>query len=258
MAEILTSDITEGTIPGNGVFDELQKAVNAHLVQEYNKGRITGPEYSEVYLGGLQASIQQAIAFLLGKQKADQEAELLKAKIITEGLVQDKISAEIVHIGKQNDLIDAQIDKINAEIKVIEKQEEEAEAKIWVVKAQVSDDMTITAAPTQLNEGILGRTGQKINAETALLTEKKVSESAQTKEVAHPESILGKETLLRDRQADGFLRDAEQKLSKIVGDSFAVQFTTLDGLGEQGVLPSAFDTNGINSILNKAMEGIGT
>lgn len=88
MADIPASDITSGYVDGNGVFDLLMTAMGSHLQREYEEGRIKGSDYATVYLGSMQTVLQQAILFLLGRQKADKEAELTDKEI-------EKIDAEI-------------------------------------------------------------------------------------------------------------------------------------------------------------------
>jgi len=225
----------------------MQKTFNANIQEEYVKNRIRGPEYSQVYLGGMQSAMQQAIIFLLGRQKADKEAELIASKIITEGKVRDKIDAEIALINKQ-------IEKMEFEI-------QEMEARVWVTKAQVSSDTSITSPPTDIQKagGVLGEQILKLQAEVNLLAQKKVTELAQTNADAayvKSNSVVGKEILLRQRQADGFYRDAEQKLAKIAGDSYNVQFSTLDGPGENGSVPGHLTSGGVNSILDLAVRGV--
>lgn len=81
MTTITTADLTTATIDGAGVFDVLMRAAGAHLEAEFNKNRIKGTEYSEVYLGSMTQVMQTASAFLLTKQKADLEAQLLQKQI---------------------------------------------------------------------------------------------------------------------------------------------------------------------------------
>jgi len=71
-------------VTGDGVFDDLMETVNAHLDAQFQLGRITGTEYSTVYLGALQATVQQAVTYLLGQEKVNAEVSLLGQKEITE------------------------------------------------------------------------------------------------------------------------------------------------------------------------------
>lgn len=81
MTAITNADLTTKTVGGNGVFDVLMAAAAAHLEAEFAKNRIKGTEYSEVYLGAMTQVLQTATQFLLTKQKADLEAQLLIKQI---------------------------------------------------------------------------------------------------------------------------------------------------------------------------------
>ena len=229
MAEIKLSDLTEGIVSGAGVFDEMQTAAAAHIQEEYERNRIRGPEYSQVYLGGMQSAMQNAVAFLLGRQKADKEAELIAEKIDTEVLLQDKIRQEIL---------------------LLQKQIQKTQAEIWVIKAQIMDDVTRETPKTTVY-GLMGKQKDKLTEEIGLLSWKTKSEKAQTINEAQDQSVLGKEILLRQRQADGFLRDAEQKAAKIASDIYSVQFSTLDGEVGSGSIPYEFTAQGLASVVGK-------
>lgn len=83
----LTGSVTTSTdyvVSGAGVFDDLMETVTSHLDAQYNLGRITGKDYATVYLGALQATLQQAVAYCLGQEKTNAEVALLAQKEITE------------------------------------------------------------------------------------------------------------------------------------------------------------------------------
>lgn len=100
---ITNADLTSGAsaVDGTGVFDVLMAANKAHIEAEYNKGRITGADYSTVYLGMVQATLQASVQFLVQREKIALEAELLRKQIDNEV--------------KQGELIDAQVCKLKAE-----------------------------------------------------------------------------------------------------------------------------------------------
>ena len=116
MADIKITDVTSGRVSGNGVFDTMMKAVTAHLKNEFDENRITGAAYSEVYLSSVSATLQQAIAFVLGEQAADKQADLL--------------AAQIENMGKQNELLDEQRNKLLAEIALLQQKKLTEEAQI--------------------------------------------------------------------------------------------------------------------------------
>lgn len=70
----------------------------------------------------------------------------------------------------------------------------------------------------------------KSATETALLLQKVVTEKAQTLSMGvDADSVLGKQKALYQAQTDGFKRDAEQKATKIMVDSWNVRRTTDEG-----------------------------
>ncbi len=217
MAEIQTQDLTEATLAGQGVFDELMRASKAHLEQEYTKGRIKGPEYSQVYLGSLQATMQYAIQFLLERQRADQQAELLKAQVVTEQKQQALLEQQTVNAVTENEVLQKQICKLEAEFDVLMEQK------------------------------------LKTIAETALLTQKKATELAQTSGInVDDHSVIGRQMTLYKAQADGFKRDAEQKAAKVLVDTWNVRRTTDEGTvaDDLNKLSDAHVGRAINTLLS--------
>ena len=105
MADITLKDLTQVSLNGNGVFDKLMAASNAHLGDQYDKNRIKGTDYANVYLGVMSAVLAQSVQFLLQEQTADKQADLL--------------AQQILNAQKEGALLDAQIAKINAEIALL-------------------------------------------------------------------------------------------------------------------------------------------
>ena len=82
LTPITLPQLTEATTTGSGVFDVLMKATKAHLEQEFTQGRIKGAEYATVYLGSLEAVMQNALQFLLQKDKVALDAELVRQQVL--------------------------------------------------------------------------------------------------------------------------------------------------------------------------------
>lgn len=67
----------------------------------------------------------------------------------------------------------------------------------------------------------------KTNGEIALLAQKTATEKAQVLGLGvDADSVVGRQKALYQAQADGFKRDAEQKVAKIMADTWAVRRTT--------------------------------
>lgn len=79
--------LTTSEVDGSGVFDRLMKTVKLHLDEEYTSQRITGNEYSNVYLGALTAVLQTSVQFLLNEQQVHRinaEIGLIRQQTVTE------------------------------------------------------------------------------------------------------------------------------------------------------------------------------
>ena len=204
--------LTEASLTGTGAFDVLMRALKEHLDTEYRAGRISGSDYANVYLGGLNQVMQTALAFVLQSQKAGLEAELIAKQI--ELVNQQRINAEV-----EMQVLQAQVCKLQAEFDLIQEQK------------------------------------LKGAAETALLTQKVVTERAQTLAVGvDADSVLGKQKALYQAQTDGFKRDAEQKAAKLMVDSWNVRRTTDEGTVADGV--NMLNDAAVGRAVTKLLNGV--
>ena len=100
--------VTDNVVTGTGAFDDLMEAVNIHLEAQFNLGRITGSDYATVYLGAMQAALQNSVAFVMGLEKTNAEVTLINQKEITEFGQTQKTSKIAPHadsiLGKQANL----------------------------------------------------------------------------------------------------------------------------------------------------------
>jgi len=255
--EGLTTDvITDGCVEGDGIYDEFMKAHRDAIHQEYTKQRIKGTDYSNVYLGGMQAAMQNAVNFALGKDEAATKAELAKYAV-------EKAKSEAALVGHQ-------ICKILKEIELLDAQREMVAAQTWAEIAKTDANHIQSRMKELLGgnyngpvaatpESVIGSAVDKTDAEIALLVQKKLTEVAQIEDetliggsYAPVQGVIGKEKNLLQRQADGFLRDAEAKVAKIATDAFAVQFSTMDGQ-----ISGGFDTNTLSGMLDTAYANTG-
>lgn len=260
-------ELTKGSVDGNGAFDCLMRAVTAHLEREHKSSRITGAEYTQVYLGSITAVLAQATQYVL-------QSELTKKQTAL-------VDAQIKNIEKNSELVAAQIRKMDADVLVSEQQirlmqeqvaqvvqqtrltSQQVTNAIKDVEVATEQILKIKADVKAIEQNIINAKSQdllinknitKIDVENELLQQKIETEKAQTLGTSSTvQGVLGKQMLLFDKQAEGFDRNAEQKLAKILVDTWTVRQTT-DGAN--------VDTNGlsdseINKVLNVAKIGIG-
>ena len=133
MADITINDITTGTIEGTGVFDKLMQSVKAQLTDEYDNGRLKGPEYAQVYISTIQAVLSQSIEFTLREKLTEVQIdsalkdielkEIQKQVAYVERVIKDK---EAAALGMDNAIKIAQTSKATNSDYIYEPQYEES------------------------------------------------------------------------------------------------------------------------------------
>ena len=115
MTDIVITDITTGIIDGTGIFDKLMASVKTHIHDEYDNGRIKGPEYSQVYLGAIQAVLSQSVQYALQEKQTEAQVDLLveqKKIAYVERIIKDKEAAalgmdKVVKVANTSDTTEA-------------------------------------------------------------------------------------------------------------------------------------------------------
>jgi hypothetical protein len=149
-----------------------------------------------------------------------------------------------------------------------------AEKELTQQKTMTELAATSDALPTDYGqgtnatlEGLMKIQKDKGLAEIQLLDQKSVSELAQTHDTVPAASgslqtasysvsgVIGKQKLLFTAQTDGFARDAEQKLSKIMVDSLIAGIAADNGTVVTG---TNLDNTNIGLVISNAMQGIGS
>lgn len=220
---ITTAALTTSTVYGTGVYDILMRSMKAHLEQEYDKNRIRGPEYATVYLGSLEAVLKASMDFLLQRDKASLENQLLEARLALEAVQLQKAQQEL-------DLLVQQELKVAEEIKVL-----------------IAQECKLRAEFDLIEENVL-----KTVQEKELLTWKVTTEKAQTLAAGvDADSVIGRQKALYVAQTSGFTRDAEQKVAKIMVDSWNVRRTTDEGTVADGTnkLADVYVGNAVTKLL---------
>lgn len=217
--------ITVGQITStdkSGIFDVLMAQINAQLNEQFQAKRISGKEYAEVYLGALTSVLGQSIQFVTTVQTADAQVALINAQKL-------QVEAETQKAILEKTVIEKQILKLEKELLIADKQLE-----------------------------ILVEQLAKSGVETELLGAKLRTEKAQYVDIVDGVQVagmIGKQKELYARQADGFLRDAEQKALKIFSDIWAIQKST--NPTEIGPEDTGMHDGNINVLAIKAIQGVG-
>ena len=269
MADITVAALTEASLAGSGIFDVLMRATKAHLEQEYSQNRIRGVEYSTVYLGSLESTMRTALEFLLQSEKNNLEAQLMGQQILLAQKEVEKATAQTAQVIAQTALIQQDLLNKQAELAILQANALKVPAEVAVLTAQtakmeqetknaITENLVLQGQKCKLDAeyDILLEQKTKTTTETGLLAQKVITEKAQTTSLGIDEnSVLGRQKALYQAQTTGFTRDAEQKVAKIMADTWNVRRTTDDGT-------VADTTNMLNDAtigraINKMLSGVG-
>lgn len=89
------NDLTSGAVAGDGVFDRMMSALNAHIEAQYHKGVIAQSDVAKVYVAAIETTFPQAVQFLLTSQTAYWQAKLVQIQTQNAWLERAKLNAEI-------------------------------------------------------------------------------------------------------------------------------------------------------------------
>jgi len=276
MSAILTSALTDATLEGSGVFDVLMRANKAHLEAEFSKNRIKGPEYATVYLGALTQVLQVSASFALAQHKAGLEADLLAEQIALstaqrELVVQQKLQIQdaMLTAALQRTEVTAQIAQINAQTIGVTRQNDnlliqgaQVTQQTLLLNQQTANALIehdnlikqgcVLASQFDMNMGTVAR----VAAETLLLTQKKITEAAQTTaQSVDDSSVVGRQKALYQAQTAGFARNSEQAATKLLIDTWSIRRTTDTGTLADGT--NQLNDATIGRAVSKMLAGVG-
>jgi hypothetical protein len=225
---LTNADYTSGAVGGTGSFDVLMSGVMAQLKGEYSAGRITGAEYTKAYVALVQAAMQNATQFLLGRDQAYWQA----------------VNAQIAAIQARVTLETSKLQAVTVRIEA-----ETAKANLALVKAKIG---TEDAQYGQLKFNVDNLMPVQLSiaeAQLLLVQEQGQVQRAQTLDTrtdgATVVGVLGQQKALYAQQITSYKRDAEQKAAKLFSDAWITQKNIDDGL----TAPNAFTNDVINTVL---------
>ena len=271
MTAISITEVTAGSLEGTGAFDKIMSAMQIRLEEEFSQGRITGDDYANVYLGAMTASMQQAVAFALGRQNSDSQAELTKAQTLEVnaqtalvGQQRTNLVAENTNIGKQGLILDKQaldivqtslnkgkvLLQIEAQTALVEQQKVNLVSENTnsgkqglLIDAQSAQATTQTALITQQKANLLAeaanipKQGLQLDAQTALVTQQKAN--------------LIAEAINIEKQGDQLIAQ-----TALVGQQKVNLAAEVANIPRQGALLDKQSLDLVQSTLNKVKEAL--
>ena len=237
---LVITDLTLKTMDGTGVLDQMLATMRVHLAEQFDKERIQGTEYAEVYLGAFQSTLAAAIQFLLARRKLGLDLKLQEAQISLTTAQEDQIRAEM--------------QKIPHEIQALQKQLELADKQI----AQADKQLELTKAQIQVQLKQLDLMAEQLEqakAQTAYYEQRTITEKAQTSAgVAATGSVIGTQIALMNKQADGYDRNAEQQAAQILANTWNVRRQTDEDTSANTT--NKLDDASVGKVISKLAAGI--
>ena len=207
------NDLTHASVEGNGVFDVLMRAVNAHLQKEWSANRLKGTEYSTVYLGALESTMNASLQFLLARDKTNAELDILKQQLVN-------LKVEEANATKQGVVLTNQAAQIAAQTSLTTKQELQVVAETLNVPKQgqlidanrLNTEAQTIIANTQSAQDLLNKQAQVVSMgkDNEVKDRQALQIAAQTAQINAETLNIPKQGLLIDAQKETQL---QQKLN---------------------------------------------
>jgi hypothetical protein len=200
--------LTTRQVDGQGVFDALMSSVNEHLKVEYDKGRITGAEYTRTYIALAQAAMTNAVQYALTKDQSFWQAQNAQIAAVTARVGLENARLKHVHqTPAEIDLIQKQAAAADAQRTLTLKQVDVATAQITLVGAQANqvgvENNRITAQTAQITAQTaqIAIENSRINAQTTQINAQTAQVTAQTNQIPVQTSQIQAQTALLTAQA---------------------------------------------------------
>ena len=237
---LVITDLTLKTLDGTGVLDQMLATMRVHLGEQFDKERIQGTEYAEVYLGAFQSTLAAAIQFLLARRKLGLDLKLQEAQISLTTAQEDQIRAEMQKIPYEIQALQKQLELADKQIAQADKQLELTEAQIQVQLKQLD---------------LMAEQLEQAKAQTAYYEQRTITEKAQTSAgVAATGSVIGTQIALMNKQADGYDRNAEQQAAQILANTWNVRRQTDEDT--QANTTNKLDDASVGAVISKLAAGI--
>lgn len=221
-------EVTTGTLNGTGAFDKFMAAMRANLQAEFEKGRITGADYTKAYIAMFDSTMNNAVQFALQKDQTYWQAVLGQIQAIT-----GKVA-----------LVNATIESSRLQLEALTSQ-----ASYALTKLRLStEDVAYCTSKYNLESILpLNKVGLEYQNQQAqytlsslmpqqlkLLVEQTEVQRSQTLDVRTDGQLVvgtvGKQKDLYAQQITSYQRDAEVKAARMFSDTWITQKTIDEGL----------------------------
>jgi hypothetical protein len=228
VVKLTNGDLTAGVVGGAGTFDQVMRSIKVHLGEEFDKGRITGAEYTKAYIALTEAALGNSVQFLLGRDQAYWQA------------VAAQLNAQVARAAVVKARVDLETAKVQLQAVRIESQKSKAEYALTKIKIS-SESAAYCIAKFNLE--------QMLPANLLMINEQIEAARAQTlgtrRDGTAVAGTIGKQVQLYHQQIVSYKRDSEVKAAKLFTDAWITQKTIDEGLQA----PNGFTNASLDSVL---------
>lgn len=219
--------LTSGQVDGTGAFDVIVQSLKAHLLDQYERGLITGDQYTKAYIEMISLALNAGMQFVINGDQAYWQNLLVqqqgrKAEI-------DLVTAKVLL-----DTAKAQYAAAQAQASILEAQHVQALLQI------AGEDAKYNLTQWQID----------------LVREQYEQARAQTSNTRSDGStvfgVIGKQKDLYTQQIDSYQKDAAYKVGKMYLDSWLTQKTIDEGLTPPTELANAT----LQTVLSRLRSGV--
>jgi hypothetical protein len=221
--KVTNEDLTTREVNGAGTFDALMSGFAAHLKIEYEKGRISGGEYTKAFIQLTQGAMSNAVQFLLGRDASYWQAVQAQAQAITA-----RVQLETAKVQYASLHLEALVNKANFALTKLK---------------LATEDVTYAAGQFNIDS--------MLPQQLLMVTEQTEAQRAQTSDTrtdgGSVAGVLGKQKDLYTQQITSYQRNDEIKAAKLFTDAWITQKTIDEGL----LPPPNFENASVDEILGK-------
>lgn len=225
---VTVSDLTDGTVGGDGAFEVLMASMRAHLQTEFEKNRITGDQYTKAYIELTSLAMSTGLQLVLGRAQAYWQAILVR-----EQAKRAEAEAVTAIVG---------LETAKAQLAMARSQAEMAEAQMVLAKLQLASE----DARYNLTHAQIDLTEEQIEVARAQHADTRSDGTAIAGTAKRQRDLL-------EQQREAFIRDADARVAKFFLDGWITQKTIDEGLAPPNQLTNAE----INAVLSQMRQRAG-
>lgn len=207
LVKLTVYDITKNATDDDGAYDGIAGAFKRTLVEEYEKGRITGADYVKAFIALQESAMANAIQFLVSRDQVYWQSAQAQAQAITA-----RVQLQTAKVQYASLKLEAFIAKANYCLNKLKLATED----VTFAQGKFQVDSLLPAQLVAIKEQAEASRAQTMNTRsdgTTVIT-----------------GILGKQKDLYSQQITSYQRDAEVKAAKIFTDAWITMKTIDEGL----------------------------